>query len=147
MESWYLLNSTGSGRNTWWFGNATVSGIVGMGNLSSSALLSRLKEFQLPWSAGLSSIGLLLWRCISKTIVWLWLSRYFVGTSIFIGTTVSLVAILSCCWWETSEKQRPPLKEILQGESLLLELLRTWNDRVRLLSEVLGDQQAELPLH
>jgi len=21
MKSWYLLNSTGSGRNTWWFGN------------------------------------------------------------------------------------------------------------------------------
>jgi hypothetical protein len=30
-----------------------VSGIVGVGNLSLSALLARLKAFQLPWSAGL----------------------------------------------------------------------------------------------
>jgi hypothetical protein len=148
MKSWYLLISTGSGRNTWWFGNTTVSGIVGVGNLSLSVLLARLKEFQLPWSAGLSSIGLLLWRCISKTtILWLWLSGYFVGTSIFIGTTVSLDAILYSCGWETAEKQRLLQKEILQGESLLLELLRTWNDCVRLLSEVLNDQQAEMPLH
>jgi len=44
---------TGSGRNTRRFGNTAVSGIVGMGNLSLSALLVRLKAFQLPWSAGL----------------------------------------------------------------------------------------------
>jgi len=89
-----------------------VSGIVGVGNLFLSALLVRLKAFQLPWSAGLYSIGLSLWRHISKTtILSLWLSWYFVGTSIFIGTTVSLVAILYCCGWETAEKQRLPRKE------------------------------------
>ena len=45
--------NTGSGRNTWRFGNTAVSGIVGVGNLSLSVLLARLKAFQLPWSAGL----------------------------------------------------------------------------------------------
>ena len=30
-----------------------VSGTVGVGKLSLSALLTRLKAFQLPWSAGL----------------------------------------------------------------------------------------------
>ena len=44
-----------------------MSGIVGVGNLSLSALLARLKAFQLPLSAGLYSIRLLLWRRISKT--------------------------------------------------------------------------------
>ena len=114
-----------------------MSGIVGVGNLSMSALLARLKAFQLPWSAGLYSIGLSLWRRISKTtILSLWLSGYFVGTSIPIGTPVFLVAILYCCGWETSEKQRLPQKENVQEESLHLELLRTSNDCVRLLSEV-----------
>ena len=145
---WNHLNNTGSGRNTWWFGNTNVSGIVGMGNFSLSALLARLKAFQLPWSAGLSTIGPLLWRCISKTTILLsWLSGYFVGTSIIIGTTVSLVAILYCCGWETSAKHCLPQKGILHGESLLLELLRIWNNCVRPLSEVLGVQQAEMPLH
>ena len=51
----------GSGRNTWCFGNTAVSGIVGVGNFSLSALLARPKAFQLPWSAGLYSIGLSLW--------------------------------------------------------------------------------------
>jgi hypothetical protein len=37
-------------------------------------------------------------------------------------------------------------KENLQEESLHLELLRTSNECVRLLSEVLGNQQAEMPL-
>ena len=46
-----------------------VSGTVGVGNLSLSALLARLKAFQQPWSAGLQSIGLLLWRRISKTTI------------------------------------------------------------------------------
>jgi len=129
---------TESGRNTWRFCNTAVSRIVGVRNLSLSALLARLKAFQLPWSAGLYSIGLSLWRRISKTtILSLWLSGYFVGTSIFIGTTVSLVAILYCCGWETSEMQRLPQKENVQEDSLHLELLRTSNDCVRLLSEVL----------
>jgi len=44
---------TGSGRNTWRFCNTADCGIVGVGNLSLSALLARLKAFQLPWSAGL----------------------------------------------------------------------------------------------
>jgi len=44
---------TGSGRNTWQFGNTAVSGIIGVRNLSLSALLVRLRAFQLPWSAGL----------------------------------------------------------------------------------------------
>ena len=79
---------TGSSRNTWWFGKTVVSGTVGMGNLSLSTLLARLKAFQLPWSTGLYSIGLLLWRCISKTTILSWLRGYFVGTSIFIGTSV-----------------------------------------------------------
>jgi len=103
--------TTGSGRNIWRFYKTAVSGTVGVGNLSFSALLARLKAFQLPWSAGLYSIGLSLWRRISKTTVLsLWLSGYFVGTSTFIGTTVSLVAILYCCGWETAEKQRLPQK-------------------------------------
>ena len=38
--------------------------------------------------------GFLLWRLISKTTIMSWLRGYFVGTSIFIGTTMSLVAIL-----------------------------------------------------
>jgi hypothetical protein len=124
-----------------------VSGTIGVGKLSLSALLARLKAFQLPWSAGRYSIGLLLWRRISKTmILLLWLSGYFVGTSIFIGTTVSLVAILYCCGWETSERQLLQRKENLPEENLQLELLRTSKECVRLLSEVLGDQQAEMPL-
>jgi hypothetical protein len=81
---WY----TGSGRNTRWFGKTVVSGTVGMGNLYLSALLARLKAFHLPWSTGLYSIGLLLWRCISKTMILSWLRGYFIGTSIFIGTSV-----------------------------------------------------------
>jgi len=133
---WNFYNYTGSGRNIWRFGNTAVSGIVGVGNLSLSALLARLKAFQLPWSNGLYSIGLSLWRRIFKTtILSLWLSWYFVGTSIFIGTTVSLVAILYCCGWETAEKQRLPQKESLQEDNLHLELLRTSNDCFRFLSE------------
>jgi len=46
-------HSTGSGRNTWRFCKTVLSGTVGMGNLSLSVLLARLKAFQLPWSAGL----------------------------------------------------------------------------------------------
>ena len=38
-------------------------------------------------------------------------------------------------------------KENVQEESLHLELLRTTNDWVRLLSEVVRDQQAEMQLH
>jgi len=79
---------TGSGRNTWRFGNTVVSGTVGVGNLSLSALLARLKEFHLSRSAGLYSIGLLLRRRISKTTILSLLRGYFVGTSIFIGTSV-----------------------------------------------------------
>ena len=79
-----------------------------------------------------------LWRRIYKTtILSLWLSGYFVGTSIFIRTPVSLVAILYCCGWETAERQRLPQKENVQEDSLHLELLRTSNDCVRLFSEVL----------
>ena len=47
------IHGIGSGRNTWRFCNTAVSGIVGMGNLSLSALLARLKAFQLPWNNGL----------------------------------------------------------------------------------------------
>jgi len=65
-----------------------VSGTVGVGNLSFSALLAILKVFQLPWSAGLYSIELLLWRRFSKTTILSWLRGYFVGTSIFIRTSV-----------------------------------------------------------
>ena len=80
---------TGSGRNTWQFVNTVVNGIFGVGNLSLSGVLARFKAFQWPWSAGLQSIGFLPWRRISKTtILSLWLSWYFVGTSIFIGTSV-----------------------------------------------------------
>ena len=83
-------------------------------------------------------MGLSLWRRISKTtILSLWLSGYFFWTSIFIGTPVSPVAVLYCCGWETSEKQRLPRKGNVQEEILHLELLRTSNDCVRLLSEVL----------
>jgi len=82
------LLHTGSGRNTGRFFKTAVSGTVVVGNLSLSALLARLKAFQLPWSAGLLSIGLLLWRQFSKTTILSWLSWYFVGTSIFIGTSV-----------------------------------------------------------
>jgi len=44
---------TGFGRNIWRNGNTVVSGIIGVGSLSLSALLARLKALQLPWSAGL----------------------------------------------------------------------------------------------
>jgi len=75
------------------------------GEFVLDALLVRLKAFQLPCSNGLKSIGLSLWICISKTTVLvLWLSGHFVGSSIFIVTTVSLVTMLYCCGWETSEK-------------------------------------------
>ena len=84
---------------------------------------------------------------IKTTILSFWLSWYFVGTSTFIGTAVSLVAKLYCCGWETSEKQCLPQKENFQEESLHLELLRTSKECVRLLSEILGNQQAEMPLH
>jgi len=51
---WHCINEiTGSGRNTWRFGNTVVSGTIGVGNLSLSALLARLKAFQLSWSADL----------------------------------------------------------------------------------------------
>ena len=78
----------GSGRNTWRFCRTALSGTFGVGNLSRSALLARLKAFQLPWSAGLYSIGLLLWRHISKTTILSCLRGYFVGTSTFIRTSV-----------------------------------------------------------
>jgi len=82
-------NYIGSVRNTWWFCKTVVSGIVGVGNLSLSALLVRLKAFQLPWSNGLYSIGFSLRRRFSKTMILsLGLSWYFVGTSIFIGMSV-----------------------------------------------------------
>jgi len=48
-----MLQYTGSGRNTWPFGNTALSGTVGVGSLSLSALLAKLKAFQLPRSAGL----------------------------------------------------------------------------------------------
>jgi len=125
----YVTNCTESDRNTWRFCNTA---------LSLSALVARLKAFQLPWSNSLYSIALSLWRRISKsTVLSLWLGRYFVGTSILIRTTVSLVAILYCCGWETAEKQRLPQKENVQEESLHLELLRTSKNCVRLLSELL----------
>ena len=79
---------TGYGTNTSRFCKTVVSGTVGMGNLSLSALLVIIKAFQLPWSAGLQSIGLLLWRHISKTTILSWLRGYFVGILIFIGTSV-----------------------------------------------------------
>jgi hypothetical protein len=47
-----------------------------------------------------------------------WLSEYFIGTSIFIRTTVSLVTALCWCGWETAGKQRLPQKEDLQEGSL-----------------------------
>ena len=76
-------------------------------------------------------------RFFSKTtILSLWFIVHFVGTSILIGTTVSLVAILYCCGWETAEKQRLPQNENVQEESLHLALLRTSNDCIRILSEV-----------
>jgi hypothetical protein len=59
----------------------------------------------------------------------------------------ALVAILYYCGGETSEKQRLPQKENLQDDSLHLELLRTSNKCVRLSSEVLSDQQAEMTMH
>jgi len=69
-------------RNILRFYRTAVSGTVSVGDLSLSALLERLKASQLPWRAGLYSIGLSLWRRISKTtILSLWLSVYFVDTS------------------------------------------------------------------
>ena len=82
-------STVGSGRNTWRFCKTVVSGSVGVGNLSLSALLAGLRAFQLAWSAGLQSIGLLLWRRIPKTTILSWLREYFVGTSTFIGTSVT----------------------------------------------------------
>jgi len=102
---------TGSGRNTWQFGNTAVSGTVGMGNLSLSALLERLKAFQLPWSDGLYRIGLLLWRRISKTTILSWLRGYFVGTTIFIGTSVP-----SCNNSSSEDISRARYTKINQGQ-------------------------------
>jgi hypothetical protein len=57
--SWYNNESnqqdtnTGSGRKTWRFDKTAGSGTVCVGNLSLSALLARIKAFQLTWSAGL----------------------------------------------------------------------------------------------
>ena len=63
---------------------------------------SGTQTFQVQWSAGLKSIGLSLWWLIWKTtILPFYLSGYFVDTSILIGKTVPLVAILYCCGWET----------------------------------------------
>jgi len=50
---WNEYTCTGSGKNTWRFCRTVVSGTVGVGNLSFSPLLARLKAFKLPWSAGL----------------------------------------------------------------------------------------------
>jgi len=49
----YIYIYTGSGRNTWRFGNTVVSGTVGVRNLSLNTLLAILKAFQLPWNTGL----------------------------------------------------------------------------------------------
>jgi hypothetical protein len=48
------VNYIGSGRNTLRFCKTVVSGTVGLGNLSLSVLLARLKAFQLPWSTVVS---------------------------------------------------------------------------------------------
>jgi hypothetical protein len=70
-----------------------VSGTIGVGYLSLSALLSRLKAFQLPWSAGLYSIGLLLWRRIKKQR--LLLDSEDISSALqYSSERVSLVAIL-----------------------------------------------------
>ena len=130
---------TGFGRNTWQLGKTAVSGIVGVGDLSLSALLARPKAFQLHGELVCRASGFRCGDVISKTtILSLWFSGYFVCTSIFIRTTVSLVAMLYCCGWETAEKQCLPQKENVHEDSLYLELLRTSNKCVRLLSEVLG---------
>ena len=63
----------GSSRNTWRFGNTAVSGTVSMGNLSLSALLARLKACH---------------EALVCRASGLWLSLYFVGTSIFIRMSV-----------------------------------------------------------
>jgi hypothetical protein len=52
-----LVEHTGSGRSTRRFDKTVVSGTVGMGNLSLSALLARLKAFQLPWSVICTALG------------------------------------------------------------------------------------------
>jgi len=54
-----------------------------------------------------------------KSVLALWLSGYFVGPSIFIGMTLSLVAKLYCCglenFWETASatKRKHPGREPL----------------------------------
>ena len=50
-------------------------------------------------------------------------------------------------WVRIFRETASAAKESLQDESLHLELLRTSNECVRLLSEILGDQQAEMQLH
>jgi uncharacterized protein (UPF0147 family) len=50
-------------------------------------------------------------------------------------------------WVRNLRETASAQKENLQEDSLHLELLRTSNECIRLLSEVLGDQQAEMPLH
>jgi uncharacterized protein (UPF0147 family) len=50
-------------------------------------------------------------------------------------------------WVRNFRETASAQKENLQEDSLHLELLRTSNECIRLLSEVLGDQQAEMPLH
>jgi len=78
---------TGSGKNTWRFGNTALSGTVGVGNL---ALFYRnSKHFSCHWALVWRALG---FRCgddfQKTTILSLWLSRYFVGTSKFIRMCV-----------------------------------------------------------
>jgi hypothetical protein len=59
-----------------------------VGILCLSAIPVRITALQLPWSADLLSIGLLLRRRISEITILSWLRRYFLGNSLFIGTSV-----------------------------------------------------------
>jgi len=78
------------------------------------------------------------------TVLSLWLSGYFVDTSIFIGTTVSLSQYCTVVGEKLQGNSVCRKKVNLQEVSLHLELLRTSNERF---CQVLGDQQAEMPLH
>jgi hypothetical protein len=55
LDPWnlWVYTYTGSGRKPWLFCKTVVSGTVGVGNLSLSTLLVKLKAFQLPWSTSL----------------------------------------------------------------------------------------------
>ena len=119
-----------------------------MGNLSLSALLARLKHF--------SCHGALVCRASGSRC-----GDVFKNNDSVIVTQRIFLRHFNIHWKDSvlshntellwvrkfGETSSAAKKKNLQEESIHLELLTTSNKCVRLLSEVLSDQQAEMPLH